>query len=110
MKDYFQKTNLIKAYNEKFSNVKSKGLDKISSSIFKEKLDEEIDLIYNKIYSNNYIFSPYLEKLIIKDRFKPPRLLSIPTIRDRIVIYQLKELLHSELPHAVSKIRPQNLI
>jgi RNA-directed DNA polymerase len=110
MKDYFKKSSLTEAYNEKFSNVKSKGLDKVSSLMFEEKLGTEITLINSKVLSGNYTFSPYLEKLIIKDRFSPPRLLSIPTIRDRIVLYQLKELLHSKLPHAVSKTRPQNLV
>ena len=51
---------------------------------------------------DEYNFSPYLEKLISKGRNKAPRVISIPTIKDRIVLYALKEVLHELFPECVN--------
>jgi hypothetical protein len=43
-----------------------------------------------------------MEKLISKGRNKNPRVISIPTIKDRIVLYVLKEILHEIFPECVN--------
>jgi len=110
MNDYFKKEALKKAFKEKIKNSRSKGIDKISSDKFEEKIKEELQLIQNKIHSESYSFSYYLEKLILKSRNKIPRMLSIPTIRDRIVLKQFKEYLGDKIPDSINRTRPQILI
>jgi hypothetical protein len=43
-----------------------------------------------------------MEKLISKGRNKNPRVISIPTIKDRIVLYAIKEILHEIFPECVN--------
>ena len=56
--------------------------------------------ISSSISSSNY--SPYMEKLISKGRNKNPRIISIPSIKDRIVLYVLKETLHKIFSECVN--------
>jgi retron-type reverse transcriptase len=76
------------------------GIDNIDNTSFQKNI-----VIYAKHISNSistYKYSPYLEKLISKGRNKEPRVISIPTIKDRVVLYVLKETLHKLFPDCVS--------
>jgi len=107
--NYFDKKNIRATFNNRHKGSKSKGIDKLSGVKFLLKLDKEIDLISNKILNQNYRFSPYLENLKSKGRNKKPRIISIPTVRDRIVHSIIKEYLHSNYDKRVHRI-PPNLI
>jgi retron-type reverse transcriptase len=76
------------------------GIDNIDNNSFRKN----ISLFANHIFSsiNNYKYSPYMEKLISKGRNKNPRIISIPTIKDRIVLYVIKEILHEIFPECVN--------
>lgn len=77
------------------------GIDNIDNNSFQKDIVGNAQHIRESI--NDYSFSPYMEKLISKGRQKNPRIISIPTIKDRIVLYILKEVLHniySECVHA----------
>ncbi|KIQ82959.1 hypothetical protein RW25_20500 [Bacillus sp. L_1B0_8] len=65
------------------------GIDKMTYKCFCEKKDESFELINKKVISGTYKFTPYKEKLIIKSRKSYPRLISIPTIRDKVVLKAL---------------------
>ena len=80
-------------YLNKLLSKKEKGIDNVTSGMFGNNIDEELEIIERKIGNDTYKPSPYLEKLIVKDRFRSPRLISIPTIRDRLVFSKLKERL-----------------
>lgn len=103
MDKYFKESTLTSIFEEKFSNQKSKGVDKISAKKFNSNKKEYIKLIKRKCIDDSYNFSPYLEKLKVKGRDKFPRLISIPTFRDRIVLYVLKEILHEKFPYSMPK-------
>jgi len=60
--------------------------------------------------SGQYEFTPYAEVLQLKGRGKPPRVVGIPTIRDRLVLNQLKNILAFVFPEYVPKIRANTLI
>jgi retron-type reverse transcriptase len=76
------------------------GIDNIDNKSFQNNIANYANHIKNTI--NDYQYSPYLEKLISKGRFKHPRIISIPTIKDRIVLYILKEYLHTAFPECVN--------
>ncbi|MDR2406792.1 MAG: reverse transcriptase/maturase family protein [Bacteroidales bacterium] len=76
------------------------GIDNIDNNSFRKNISLHADHIFSSI--NSYKYSPYMEKLISKGRNKNPRIISIPTIKDRIVLYTLKEMLHEIFPECVN--------
>ena len=81
----------------------------MTPSLFKRNLDSEISIIVRKVKAKTYKFTTYKEKLISKGCGKIPRQLSIPTVRDKLVLRALHDILIDAFPK--SKIpRPQNII
>lgn len=107
---FFRKEALKSFLEERISLTKSKGIDKLSP--LKAFEDDQIDfaLVERKISSNIFEFSPYLELLRIKKRDSLPRMLSIPTTRDRVVLLGLKEYLHTRFKSKVNKKLPNSYI
>ncbi|NJM23889.1 MAG: RNA-directed DNA polymerase, partial [Richelia sp. SM1_7_0] len=97
-KKHFQIQSLKEIHNQKFQSTKTKGLDRISGRQFSRQAVPQIRVIKKKCLNGTYKFSPYLELLSTKGRDKLPRVLSIPTIRDRIVLHALKEMLFDIFP------------
>ncbi len=71
---------------------------------FGKNLSTELAIIVKKVSSGSYHFTPFKEKLISKGAESLPRVISIPTVRDRIVLRSLCDLLASVFPEAVSDI------
>ncbi|MGB6127515.1 MAG: reverse transcriptase domain-containing protein [Psychrilyobacter sp.] len=90
----FKKNNLLRIYDENVQYKAAVGNDKINHRIFKGKLMDEIILISKKVFNNSYNFTTYRQKLILKGKKKNPREVSICTIRDKITLVALKEVLH----------------
>jgi len=84
------------------------GVDNIDNKSFRKRMAYYANHISSTL--NNYNFSPYLEKLLLKGRNKIPRVISIPTIKDRIVLYILKETLHRVFPECVNNQLVNNKI
>ena len=94
-KKLFTKKHLYDLY---FSSVRyraSVGIDKINRRVFESNIDENIDIIYRKVRSGTYKFTPYREKLISRGSKKLPRIVSIPTIRDKLTLKALYEVLQA---------------
>jgi retron-type reverse transcriptase len=108
--DQFSYTNLESCFDKKVAKVKSKGIDKKSANSFKKDKENELKILEKKIQSGTFTFSPYLELLRVKRRDANPRMLSLPTIRDRIVLSTLKEILHIEFSDCVNKSLPNSYI
>lgn len=90
----FKKNNLLRIYDENVQYKAAVGNDKINHRIFKGKLIDETTLISKKVFNNSYNFTSYRQKLILKGKKKYPREVSICTIRDKITLVALKEVLH----------------
>lgn len=97
-------TEFLRIYTKKrlkelyLSDVRYKtatGIDRINRKAFESKLDENIDVVYRKIRNGSYKFTPYREKLILRGSKKLPRVVSIPTIRDKLALKALFEVLHN---------------
>lgn len=77
----------------------AKGLDNINYSKFKEDIDINIEFIKNGIEKGNYKFSYFKEILLLKGAKKHPRVISVPTISDKMVLkfihINLKEKCHN---------------
>ena len=111
MEDFFSKEHLEKIFLEIESSSVSIaiGRDRVDSKVFKGNLSLNIDSIYRKIHDGKYRFSSYKEKLILKGAGKNPRVISIPSIRDRIVLRAILDYLNSRISIS-KKILPQKIV
>lgn len=102
--DYIFKNKIVKN--------NSKGIDKKSFKSYstKEERDKLYSAINKKVQDKEYKFSPYLELLRVKKRNTSPRMISIPTIRDKIVLITLKSILHDVFPENINKEQPNSYI
>ncbi|WP_411334300.1 reverse transcriptase domain-containing protein [Metabacillus indicus] len=90
----------IKAYYEEKNKLKpSTGIDGVNDASFKKNIDLYSDIIHRKVNNNTYSFIPYKEKLINKGKDKYPRIISIPTLRDKLTM----SILHSLLSEVYSQ-------
>ncbi len=92
---YFSKVKLLKTIYEKVVDKKNCaiGLDSISASSFVQNIRDEIQIIIRKVTKQEYHFSRYKMLLFPKGPNKNPRKICIPTIRDRIVIAIVSQIL-----------------
>lgn len=89
----FTKKHLEELY---FSFVRYRaavGIDRINMKSFERQLKDNIDIIYKKSRNGTYNFSQYREKLLSRGPSKYPRVISIPTIRDKLTLKALFEVM-----------------
>lgn len=89
----FTKNHLKVRYYEKVSKRPSVGLDKVTNEKFEEKLGEELDIILRKAKDGSYSFTRYRMLLFLKGPAKAPRQVCVPTVRDKLTLSTLNELL-----------------
>lgn len=107
---YISVGELKQTFDEKLLDSGIKGLDRLNGHQFNNKLEEHLSNINRKCMSGQYEFTPYAEVLQLKGRGKLPRVIGIPTVRDRLVLNQLKNILAHIFPECVPKIRANTLI
>jgi RNA-directed DNA polymerase len=90
---YFTTNKLRSIYFEDIQNKTSVGIDRINRESFEKKLNENISIISRKVNNNTYKYSFYKQKLISKGKDKYPRIISIPTIRDKITLRTINKIL-----------------
>lgn len=101
---------LTALFRRNFAGVGGRGIDRISAEAFAARLPAEVDVLARKALDASYSFTPYLERLVLKGRGKVPRVLSVPAIRDRLLMHQLKEYLHTTVPHATERTLPNEYV
>ncbi|AVS90284.1 maturase [Paracidovorax avenae] len=99
----FSSSSLLDVFNENFAKSSSKGIDRLNGFQFSIRAPFEFFTASAKIKAGTFRFSPFLEVLRPKSRDKPPRLIGIPTIRDRVVLHQLNKFLAALYPERVPK-------
>lgn len=97
-------------YNNKICHKEAVGLDFVTTEAFSKELDDQIDIIVRKCHTCTYHFTDYRQLLISKGVGKPPRCISIPTIRDKLVLSALNEIITGVYDKAVITPMPQVLI
>lgn len=105
----FSKQSLVDIYLRYIHFTPSTGIDGVSAN---EKYDyeTEIELIIRKVHTGTYRFSRYKEKLISKGAEKYPRVISIPTVRDRLVLKVLHLFLQDIFPENSKSLIPQIML
>ena len=94
---------LLNEIYSSFSDVQAVGIDGTSKEKFDGILDSELSLIQRKIENNIYDFSFYKQKLIVKSMNKT-REISIPTLRDKLVIKYLNFYIRDKFEEVTKNI------
>lgn len=100
----FSERNLQEVIDLHLREGVARGVDGTSYENFLASRDKEVNLIRQRALSGTYKFSPYRQKLILKNASSPPRQVSIPTLRDRVTLRALNNFLTSMFPDC----RPQH--
>lgn len=108
--ELFNKEHLSEYFQRHLINRNGGGRDRMTPLQYWERMEEDLDCIIEKCSNQSYEFSPYRESLITKSRFKYPRCISIPTVRDRLVLGVLNEYLQKVFKEAVNHNTPNQLI
>lgn len=109
-KNKFKKENLNLYYHAKIAHKSSPGIDRVNRAVFETRIDEHLALVNRKVMSGTYKFIPYKEKLISKGRGKTPRVISMPSIRDKVTIGVLNEILSSAFADKISNKLTHSII
>ncbi|WP_310451376.1 reverse transcriptase domain-containing protein [Sulfuritalea sp.] len=94
---------LTETFVSDFATTTGKGTDRLNGFQFSRRANQEFAVASAKCASSQYRFAPYLENLKTKGRNKAPRLIGIPTVRDRVVLHQLNRFLAAIFPDRVPK-------
>ncbi len=99
----FSAAALEMLFKEEFASTTSKGVDRLNGFQFAISAKVQLTTASAKCLIGKYRFSPFLEVLKTKGRDKKPRLIGIPTVRDRVVLRQLNKYLAALYPERVPK-------
>jgi len=99
---YLKRKTLKNTFRTKLQKKYTVGTDGINTDKFSEILDDEITIIKRKVKNLTYNISPYKEQLILKSRNSNPRMISVPTNRDRLVLSALQKFLSKKFKNKVS--------
>lgn len=94
---------LYETYQERFFRSPAKGLDRLSGSQYEALATDGFISASAKCANGSYRFTPYLERLKNKGRNKCPRVIGIPTIKDRVILCQLNAFLAAVFPACVAR-------
>jgi RNA-directed DNA polymerase len=93
---YFSKKGLKKLFVEEIRYKSARGIDHVSTKTFEGNLLENLKIIHRKVHNGTYQFSQYREKLLSRGADRYPRVISIPTVKDKLVQKALAEILKSQ--------------
>lgn len=102
--------NLESVYTQEIAGRGGTGMDGLTPARFNKQKQREFNIIKRKCGDGTYRFTPYREVLKSRGRDRAPRVISIPTVRDRIVLYLLKSVLHDVFDDCVNRSLPNQII
>lgn len=106
----FSQDNIEKVFRDKIQNRSGPGVDRITVERFEKELIFQAEIISRKCVAGTYQFSPYLEQLASKGKKSPPRVISIPTVRDKIVLKIITQYMHSCFENFISRDLPNTIV
>jgi hypothetical protein len=97
----FSPAAFSEVFTSRFARARSKGIDRLSGFQFAQRSVVALTVASDKCVNGSFRFSPYLETLKLKGRGKAPRVVGIPTVRDRVVLHQLNAFLKAVFPECI---------
>lgn len=98
---HLEATYLEDLFRAKIAKSQATGKDGIRIGRFQESLIAESALIEKKIKSGTYSFTTFKERLILRGPERCPRQISIPTVRDRLTLRAVCQVLHTFQPATI---------
>jgi RNA-directed DNA polymerase len=108
--DNFSDNVLLEVFETSVKASGGRGVDRIGVEVFEERKLDHLAVASRKIQAGTYRFSPYYEKLVLKGRGKTPRILSRPTVRDKVVLSAMKRSLHQALGAEAKQALPNAFV
>lgn len=108
--EQFSEDNLKQKYEDHVLLSGATGIDHLTHQNFWANLDQQIFIASSKVLNGSYKITKYKLKLISKGRGKVPRVISIPTIRDRVVLRALCDFLAEIYDSDISFKLPQSMV
>lgn len=99
----FSAGSLYESFLNRYSKGTAKGLDRVSGPQYAQDAQRALTIASRKCLDGTFKFTPYREVLKPKGRDKPPRIIGIPTVRDRVVLGQMHRFLAAVFPEAVPR-------
>jgi len=109
-KNIFAPERIEEVYEKEIALKYFRGIDRMGPSQFDSQKAMHFEIIHRKCLNGTYRFSPFSERLRLRGRDRKPRVISIATIRDRIVLSLLKQYLHEVFPECVNRELPNSYI
>lgn len=106
---HFTSAYLIDLFERKIARSQATGKDGVRIDRFAERLDDETQIIERKVLDGAYHFTTFKERLILRGAYREPRQISIPTVRDRLTLRALCQVLHTYIPKSVG-CSPHSLV
>ncbi|MFG6117616.1 group II intron reverse transcriptase/maturase, partial [Halobacillus sp. MO56] len=88
----YKRTNLVNAFEQVKKNEGAPGVDKVSIEGYEAKLEDNLEVLQQKLKDKSYRPKPVRRKMIKKENGKQ-RPLGIPTVEDRVVQAALRNIL-----------------
>lgn len=107
---YFSGEKFSEIFNNKLKNKAGGGRDRLTPSQFISQKGDQLSVYADLCKEFKYKFSPYNENLILKGRGKFPRVIAIPTVRDRLVLAALNAYLSDFLGSSFKQIPANKLV
>ncbi len=107
---HFSEENLTRIFQDVIIYSGGTGIDNINQYTFRNQQKEQIEILSRKMRAGSYDFTKYKLSLISKGRGKPPREISIPTVRDRISLRAMCDFLQQRFSQSVTFELPQSVI
>lgn len=92
---YFTKKSLNEIYKNYVCYKGAIGIDRINRKVFKSNLESNIEVIWGKAHKGDYRFTNFKEKLLSRGADRKPRVISIPTKRDQLILRALYTVLNN---------------
>lgn len=96
----FSPQRLTEVFNERILNSHTVGKDGVHPSLVAANLDFWVSRISDRARAGTYNFTTFKQKLVLKGHDKPPRQISVATVRDRLALRALTNVLMTVFPDA----------
>lgn len=106
--EQFAVENLRSLFDERIAASGTIGKDGVDPAAFQKNIDAELALIRRRIYSESYRFTPFKQRLISKGAGKAPREIAIASVRDRVTLRAVTNVLMDVFHDA--KLAPAHFI
>ena len=96
-------------FDTNIATGRARGLDGLNPRQFGKNLHQNLLTIRSQLRNGTYRFQNYKLQLKSKGQRKHPREISVPCVRDRIVLRAMTTTLHAVFPYTQTELAPEKI-